>query len=94
MSNLPYTATSTDLQTLFSDLAPVRSAFVVLEGNVSKGVGYVSFAIKEDATSAMETIEKDGLAIEGRKLRVQWAERKVSNSNSANYPCDSSVYTA
>lgn len=78
MSNLPYAATSTDLQTLFSDLAPVRSAFVVLEENVSKGVGYVSFALKEDATTAMETIGTDGISLNGRKLRVQWADKKVT----------------
>lgn len=45
---------------------------------MSKGVGYVSFAIKEDASSAMETIERDGLVLEGRKIRVNWADRKVS----------------
>lgn len=79
VSNLPYTATSVDLQTLFSDIAPVRSAFVVLEQGtgVSKGVGYVSFTIKEDAESAFETMEKEGIVLAGRKLRVQWAETKV-----------------
>ena len=77
MSNLPYNATSTDLKTLFSDLAPVRSAFVVTEGGTSKGVGYVSFAIKEDATGALQSIEKDGIALNGRVLRVQWPESKV-----------------
>ena len=79
VSNLPYTATSTDLQTLFSDIAPVRSAFVVLEQGtgVSKGVGYVSFAIKEDAESAFES--KDALVLDGRKLRLQWADTKVRN---------------
>lgn len=43
----------------------------------SKGVGYVSFAIKEDATRALESIDKDGLELLGRKLRVQLAEKKV-----------------
>ena len=57
---------------------PVRSAFVVLEDGVSKGVGYVSFAISEDVNSAMETIEKDGIPLDGRKLRVQRADRKAS----------------
>jgi nucleolar protein 4 len=68
-----------DLQTLFSDIAPVRSAFVVTEPGtgVSKGVGYVSFALKEDATSAFENLEKGGIELVGRKLRVQWAEQKV-----------------
>ncbi|TDL20274.1 RNA-binding domain-containing protein [Rickenella mellea] len=81
VSNLPYTATSVDLQTLFSDIAPVRSAFVVLEGGVSKGVGYVSFAVKEDAEKAMETLEADGLTLNGRKLRVQWPENKPKDKN-------------
>ena len=79
VSNLPYTATSTDLQTLFSDIAPVRSAFVVTEpgSGVSKGVEYVSFAIKEDAESSFAKIAEEGISLVGRKLRVQWAESKV-----------------
>ncbi|KIK98638.1 hypothetical protein PAXRUDRAFT_823683 [Paxillus rubicundulus Ve08.2h10] len=78
VSNLPYDATSTDLQTAFSDIAPVRSAFVVLEHGTgtSKGVGYVSFSIKEDAQMAFDTITADGIALNGRKLRVQWADSK------------------
>ncbi|KAF9479144.1 hypothetical protein BDN70DRAFT_709860 [Pholiota conissans] len=78
VSNLPYSATSVDLQTLFSDIAPVRSAFVVTEQGtgVSKGVGYVSFALKEDAESAYETLSKDGINLVNRKLRVQWADSK------------------
>lgn len=57
----------------------MRSAFVVTEQGTgtSKGVGYVSFAIKEDAKRALESIEKDGLDLLGRTLRVQLAEKKV-----------------
>ena len=79
MSNLPYTATSTDLNTLFSDIAPVRTAFVVLEHGtgISKGVGYVTFAIREDATMALDKISKEGITLDGRSLRVQWAGSKV-----------------
>jgi nucleolar protein 4 len=44
----------------------------------SKGVGYVSFAIKDDAKRALESITKDGLDLLGRKLRVQLADKKVS----------------
>ena len=76
VSNLPYTATSIDLKTLFSDIAPVRNAFVVLEHGtgVSKGVGYVSFAIKEDVQLALEKISSQGLTIDGRGVRAQLAE--------------------
>ncbi|KAI8970566.1 hypothetical protein BD414DRAFT_252504 [Trametes punicea] len=78
VSNLPYTATSTDLKTLFSDIAPVRTAFVVLEHGAghSKGVGYVSFAIREDAAMAIDKISKEGIVLDGRSLRVQWAGSK------------------
>jgi len=76
VSNIPYSATSTDLQTLFSDIAPIKTAFVVLdkETKVSKGVGYVTFAIKEDAGKCVQ----DGkVVLNGRTLRVSWAEQKV-----------------
>jgi nucleolar protein 4 len=79
VSNLPYTATSTDLKTVFSDIAPVRSAFVVLEHgtNAPKGVGYVSFSILEDAKAAFDSISADGITLDGRKLRIEWAANKV-----------------
>jgi len=79
VSNLPYTVTSVDLQTLFSDIGPVRSAFVVQdkETKASKGVGYVSFAIKEDAQRAFE---QSDLQLDSRKLRVQWPSQKVCHS--------------
>jgi nucleolar protein 4 len=79
VSNLPYDATSTDLQTTFSDLAPVRYAFVVSKkgSGESKGFGYVSFSIKEDAQVAFDTVSTEGIEINGRKLRVKWADKKM-----------------
>lgn len=79
VSNLPYDATSTDLQTTFSDLAPVRYAFVVSKkgSGESKGFGYVSFSIKEDAQAAFDTVSTEGIEINGRKLRVKWADKKM-----------------
>ena len=86
ISNLPYTATSTDLKTLFSDIAPVRNAFVVLEQGtgVSKGVGYVSFAIKEDVQLALEKISSQGLTIDGRDIRAQLAETRHKDKDAAS----------
>ncbi len=77
----------------------MRAAFVVKdhESGTSKGVGYVSFAIREDAVRVMEQISGSGkakgdgaedegesvpvkgeqLVMDGRKLRVQWADKKV-----------------
>ena len=46
---------------------------------VSKGVGYVTFAIKEDAENAMGQYgsEKERFIVDARKVRLQWANRKV-----------------
>lgn len=64
----------------------MRSAFVVTaQGTgVSKGVGYVAFAIREDAQAAFTKIAQEGLQLDGRSLRVQWANKKVRPSSS--YP--------
>ncbi|OAX35348.1 hypothetical protein K503DRAFT_773578 [Rhizopogon vinicolor AM-OR11-026] len=84
VSNLPYNATSIDLQTTFSDLAPVRYAFVVLKHGTgeSKGFGYVSFSIREDAQTAFDTASTEGISINGRKLRVRWADKKDKDKSS------------
>lgn len=74
ISSLPFTATSTDLTTLFSDIGPLRRAFVVTEKETgkSKGVGYVTFAIHEDAKRAFEQMQ--GHSLDGkRKMRIEWA---------------------
>ncbi|KAJ3475351.1 hypothetical protein NLI96_g11897 [Meripilus lineatus] len=90
VSNLPYSATSTDIKTLFSDLGPVRSAFVVTDptSGSSKGVGYVSFSIREDAVLAFEKVNGDteGLVLDGRKLRAQWAESKPHKDRNEKDP--------
>lgn len=69
------------MKTLFSDIGPVRTAFVVCEQGtgVSKGVGYVSFAIREDAQLAYDKVNGgvEGITLDGRKLRVEWAGNKV-----------------
>ena len=85
VSNLPYTVTSTDLQTLFSDISPVRNAFVVLDHGtgISKGVGYVSFAIKEDFQLALEKISSEGLTIDGRSIRAQLAGARHKDKDGA-----------
>lgn len=74
VSSIPFSATSTDLTTLFSDIGPLRRAFVVTdkESGKSKGVGYVSFAVREDAERAL--VELQGRSLDGkRKMRIEWA---------------------
>ena len=76
--SLPYQATTTDLLTHFSFIGPVKHGFVATDRATgkSKGVGYVTFSLPEDADRAVQ--ELDGGDFAGnRKIRVQRAERKV-----------------
>ncbi|KAH8922491.1 hypothetical protein BT69DRAFT_1263334 [Atractiella rhizophila] len=66
VSSIPPTLTSPQLSSLFSSLAPVRSAFVVSKSvgttatedqkpeRQSRGFGYVKFVLKEDAERCLE----------------------------------------
>lgn len=79
VSSLPYTATTTDLITHFSYLGPVRHGFVTTdkETGKSKGVGYVTYSLREDAEKAVEELDGSAFGDKGRKIRVSWADTKV-----------------
>ena len=78
ISRLPYSATSTDLETLFSDIGPLKRAFVVTDPQtkLSKGVGYVTFAIADDAVTALQQLQ--GKTLDGkRKIQIKFADEKA-----------------
>ncbi|CAK9784974.1 hypothetical protein CC85DRAFT_267175 [Cutaneotrichosporon oleaginosum] len=78
VSSLPYNATSTDLVTHFSFIGPVRHGFVATDrdSGKSKGVGYVTYAMKEDAERAVTELNGSEFGAKGRKIRVSWADKK------------------
>lgn len=82
VSSLPYTATTTDLITHFSFLGPVRHGFVATdrESGKSKGVGYVTYSLKEDAEQAVAELNGSAFGAKGRKIRVSWADEKVCSA--------------
>ena len=72
-------------------MAPVRSAFVVCEhsSGASKGVGYVAFALREDANSVyqqLNAVGAKGLDAGGRILRVTWADKKQNREKDGKDP--------
>jgi nucleolar protein 4 len=83
VSSLPYTATTTDLITHFSFLGPVRHGFVATdkETGKSKGVGYISYSLEEDASQAVRELDGSAFGDKGRKIRVSWANEKVRRIN-------------
>ncbi|KAI9465856.1 hypothetical protein BJY52DRAFT_1220576 [Lactarius psammicola] len=65
--------------------------FMVLEHGtgVSKGVGYVSFAITEDAKAAFDHVSTDSMTLDGRSLRVEWAANRPGRAERGNKASDS-----
>lgn len=90
VSSLPYTATTTDLLTHFSFLGPVRHGFVATdkESGKSKGVGYVTYSLKEDAEKAVQELDGSAFGDKGRKIRVSWADARVCGIGQSFRPCD------
>lgn len=80
VSSLPYNATTTDLVTHFSFIGPVHHGFIAKdkETGTSKGVGYVTYAMREDADRAIEELDGGAFGDKGRKIRVLLADRRVS----------------
>eukprot|EP00057_Strongylocentrotus_purpuratus_P003172 XP_003726085.1 PREDICTED: RNA-binding protein 28 [Strongylocentrotus purpuratus] len=75
--NLPYSATKDDLESLFGEIGPLKQCFVVTDKGVKdkcRGFGYVTFAVRDDAEKAFKSTH----ALVGRKIRVDYADRKPS----------------
>ena len=100
VSRLPYSATNTDLTTLFSSLGPIKKCFIVTDPitKKSKGVGYVQFAVKEDAQRAMDQLDGEQaqdqvrqanvtssvLGSKGNRIRVEWAKKERDSLKQRN----------
>ena len=75
VGNLPFSADSTSLQSLFSPYGEVISARVMSDRETgrSRGFGFVEMQ-SADAKNAISSL--DGNEFEGRKLRVNEAEKR------------------
>lgn len=65
------TVADAQLQEFFSDVGPVKNAFLVRRGKDGphRGFGFVQFAVQEDAVRAAEQL--NGVELAGRKLKVR-----------------------
>jgi len=80
VGNLPFSATETDLRSLFADYGTVSSAAVITdrETGQSRGFGFVELA---DETEAGQAISKlDGHDWDGRALTVNQARPRQDRS--------------
>ena len=72
---LPFDTTDQGLEDLFSEIGPVRGAFIVTDKvtKASRGFGFVEFALVADAHRAVEMMH--GSEMGGRKLTVDLATK-------------------
>ncbi|MGI9665958.1 MAG: RNA recognition motif domain-containing protein [Acidimicrobiia bacterium] len=74
IGNLPYTATESDLRSLFAEYGDIESAAVIMDRETgrSRGFGFVELAEGARAQDAIK--ELDGAELDGRPIRVNEAQ--------------------
>ncbi|CCE83193.1 Piso0_003765 [Millerozyma farinosa CBS 7064] len=73
--SIPLDATSEELSEFFSQFAPVKHAVIVTDSNhESRGFGFVSFALDDDALTAL--VESKKAKFKGRVLKIDVAKRR------------------
>jgi RNA recognition motif-containing protein len=82
VGNLPYSVTSDQLKSTFSEYGEIVDAVVISDKRtgMSKGFGFVEFANEADAQKAVEAMA--GKDMEGRKLVVNFARPPREDSQS------------
>jgi RNA recognition motif-containing protein len=75
VGNLSWSATETSLQTLFAPFGEVLSAKIVSDRTTGRSRGF-GFVEMEDSAAKQAISALDGTEVDGRKLRVNEAEKK------------------
>jgi hypothetical protein len=77
--NLAFDTKAEDIEKLFGEHGPLKNASVVMENGVSRGFGFVKFAIPEDAVNAIKVLQ--GRELKGRRLKLELAVKKARGRN-------------
>jgi RNA recognition motif-containing protein len=77
VGNLPWSVTSSDLQSMFAEYGPVQSAEVITDRNTgrSRGFGFVQMESDEATTAAIEGL--NGKEVSGRAVVVNEARERA-----------------
>ncbi|GKA74193.1 33 kDa ribonucleoprotein, chloroplastic-like protein [Tanacetum coccineum] len=78
VSNLAWKARATNLKEFFADFSPVSTRIVFSTSGSSAGYGFVSFATKEEAESAVSTL--NGKDLLGRPIILKFSEKSSDKS--------------
>lgn len=84
VNRLSKSVTREDLEAAFSEVGVVRHCVVVTErgGQESRGFGFVSFSLPEDAELALKELQ--GTSFGGQKIRLSYANRRERSKRLAN----------
>lgn len=75
--NLSYDTTADELIELFQEIGPIKRGSITQKDGVSRGFGFIKFALEEDASSAIA--QMNGREFKGRKLIIETAVNKGQN---------------
>lgn len=86
IGSLPYDATNSQLEELFSQAGKVESVNVITDRYTGqgKGFGFVEMATEEEAQKAIKTL--NGASLGGRTIVVNEARPQEDRGNRGNYP--------
>ncbi|ELR14581.1 RNA recognition motif domain containing protein [Acanthamoeba castellanii str. Neff] len=86
LRNLSEDTTSMDLEELFSDVGPIRRAFVITKKGERKcsGQGYVQFVMESDAAAAVR--QYSGKPFKGSRVLIEVAKPRVRDEKEKRQP--------
>jgi len=81
VGGLSWNTTNDGLRDYFSQIGEVTDTKVISDRETgrSRGFGFVSFAVADDANSAVERL--DGSELDGRNIRVNLAQERQPREN-------------
>jgi len=85
IGNLSFSTTEEVLMNEFSKLGQVNSARIIMDNQSgrSKGFGFVEMNQEDEAAKAISSL--NGKKIDGRVIRVSYAETKISSSTDSSF---------
>lgn len=75
VGNLSKDVNDEKLSSMFSEFGDIKEAVVIMDGDVSKGFGFVTFNNDEDADKAAKAL--DGKEIDGMAIKVNVARPRT-----------------
>ncbi|WP_027002018.1 RNA recognition motif domain-containing protein [Hugenholtzia roseola] len=85
VSNLPYSASEQEVESLFAEYGDVVSVKIILDRETrrSRGFGFVEMQNEEDASAAVEQL--NGFEMKGREIQVKKAIPREEGGRDGGY---------